>query len=105
MLHRRQLGVTFPERKLLEALWSGRQDPARVAANVRESAERLRAELRPDHGAPDWSRVAARRRAAETRIDTMWRYATARRCRRAALLGYFGERLTRCAGCDRCRGK
>lgn len=105
VLHRRQLAVTYPDRKLLEALWSGRQDPARVAANVRESAERLRAELRPDEGAPDWSRVAARRQAAERRIETMWRYATARRCRRAALLGYFGERLTRCAGCDRCLRK
>ncbi|HJP57621.1 MAG TPA: RecQ family ATP-dependent DNA helicase [Gemmatimonadales bacterium] len=102
-LHRRQLDVTFPERRLLESLWSGRTDPARVPANVRESAERLRAELRSDGGAPDWSRVVQRRRAAERRIDTMWRYASGRRCRRAALLGYFGERLRACAGCDRCR--
>ena len=105
VLHRRQLAVTFPDRKLLQALWSGRQDPARVAANVRESAERLRAELRPADRDPDWARVAARRQAAERRIDTMWRYATGRRCRRAALLDYFGERLTRCAGCDRCLRK
>ena len=102
-LHRRQLDVTFPDRELLEALWSGRRDPARVAANIRESAERLRAELHPEGGRPDWSRIAARRRAAERRIDTMWQYAAGRRCRREALLRYFGERLTRCAGCDRCR--
>ena len=104
-LHRRQLDVTFPDHKLLEALWSGRQDPARVAANIRESAERLRGELHPEGGRPDWTRVAARRRAAERRIDTMWQYAAGRRCRREALLSYFGERLTRCAGCDRCRRK
>ena len=30
------------------------------------------------------------------------RYATSSRCRREALLGYFGERLTECSGCDRC---
>ena len=102
-LHRRQLDVTFPDRALLEALWTGRRDPARVAANVRESAERLRAELHPEGGRPDWSRVAARRRAAERRIETMWQYAAGRRCRREALLAYFGERLVRCAGCDRCR--
>ena len=102
-LHRRQLDVTFPDRELLEALWAGRRDPARVATNIRESAERLRAELHPEGGRPDWSRVAARRRAAERRIDTMWQYAAGRRCRREALLEYFGERLVRCAGCDRCR--
>jgi ATP-dependent DNA helicase RecQ len=102
-LHRRQLDVTFPDRELLEALWAGRRDPARVAANVRESAERLRAELHREGSRPDWSRVAARRRAAERRIDIMWQYAAGRRCRREALLEYFGERLTRCAGCDRCR--
>jgi len=101
-LHRRQLDVTFPSRELLESLWAGRRDPARVAANIRESAERLRAELRPEGGPPDWSRVAARRKAAERRIDTMWAYAAGRRCRREALLAYFGERLVRCAGCDRC---
>ena len=32
----------------------------------------------------------------------MRRYVKARRCRRAALLEYFGERLERCSGCDVC---
>jgi superfamily II DNA helicase RecQ len=32
----------------------------------------------------------------------MRRYAFGRRCRRASLLDYFGERLGACAGCDRC---
>jgi superfamily II DNA helicase RecQ len=31
----------------------------------------------------------------------MERYATTGRCRRAELLGYFGERLAHCQGCDR----
>lgn len=30
------------------------------------------------------------------------RYVEARGCRRAMLLEYFGERMERCAGCDRC---
>ena len=32
------------------------------------------------------------------------RYVDARGCRRRMLLAYFGERLTRCTGCDRCGG-
>ena len=34
----------------------------------------------------------------------MERYAKNRRCRRAALIGYFGERIARCSGCDVCSG-
>ncbi len=102
-LHRRQLDVTFPPRKLLDALWSGRQDPARVPPAVRESAERLRAELEPGEGRTDWSRIERRRGATEARIRTMDRYGRTWRCRRRALLRYFGERLVRCGGCDRCR--
>ncbi len=101
-LHRRQLDVTFPPRRLLEAIWSGRQDAARVPANVRDSADRLRLELHPERGNPDWKRVSARRAATERRIATMRAYAIANRCRRKALIGYFGEAVRTCSGCDRC---
>ena len=40
----------------------------------------------------------------EARIAAVEAYAAGRGCRRRALVGYFGERLDRCAGCDRCRG-
>jgi len=101
-LHRRQLEVTFPPRRLLESVWSGRTAPGGLPSTVRESAERLRAELRPELGAPDWSAVLDRRRRAQARIAAMESYAEARGCRRQALIGYFGERLAGCAGCDRC---
>jgi len=101
-LHRRQLDVTFPPRTLLERLWREPDAPG-VAANVRESAERLKRELRPERGPVDWSVVAQRRARAEARILAVERYATGRGCRRRMVVGYFGERLERCAGCDRCR--
>jgi ATP-dependent DNA helicase RecQ len=71
--HRLQLGVTFPSRRVLETIWSGRTTG--IPDNVVESAHRL---------------------------ATMERYASANRCRRRTLVGYFGEVLGPCAGCDRC---
>ncbi|HET7240574.1 MAG TPA: ATP-dependent DNA helicase RecQ, partial [Gemmatimonadales bacterium] len=103
VLHRRQLDVTFPPRALLERLWREGERCAGVPANVRASAERLRHELRPDRGDVDWSVVADRRRRAEARIAAVEEYARGRSCRRRTLLAYFGERLERCSGCDRCR--
>ncbi len=100
-LHRRQLDVTFPAERTLEAAWADAAKLARLPANVRASAERLRKELTGGGGHPDWSAVRARRGRAEGRIAAMERYATTWGCRRAALLDYFGERLARCSGCDR----
>ena len=103
---RRQLDVTFPPEALAADFFRGELDPARVPASIRASLERLRRELHPERGEVDWTPVRRRRREAEERIAVMERYAKERRCRRAALLGYFGERLARCAGCDVCaRGK
>ena len=102
-LHRRQLDVTFPARQLLERLWKEGDAVSGIPANVRESAERLRRELRPDLGPIAWGRVRGRRGNAERRIAAMEEYVRGRSCRRGALLDYFGEGLTRCAGCDRCR--
>jgi RecQ family ATP-dependent DNA helicase len=101
-LHRRQLEVTFPPRKVLERIWR-RPEVTGIPVNVRESAERLRRELRPESGFVDWSRVRERRTRAERRIAAVESYAGGRACRRRALLEYFDEQLGRCAGCDRCR--
>ncbi len=101
-LHRRQLDVTFPSPRTCERIWKT-PDAVRAAANVRESAARLARELRPDLGPVDWAPVRLRRRRAEERLGAMERYARAPACRRRSLVGYFGEKLAVCSGCDRCR--
>jgi ATP-dependent DNA helicase RecQ len=101
-LHRRQLDVTFPPRQLLERIWHQRDGSVGVPRNVLESAERLRRELHPERGPVDWRPIRDRRRRAEARIQAVEGYAGETRCRRARLVGYFGESLDRCAGCDRC---
>ncbi|GBD33160.1 ATP-dependent DNA helicase RecQ [bacterium HR33] len=40
--------------------------------------------------------------ALQRAFDTMRRYASGRECRRKLLLGYLGEGIDRCSGCDRC---
>jgi ATP-dependent DNA helicase RecQ len=104
-LHRRQLDVTFPPRRLLERIWSGPKGQVGVPRNVLEAAERLRRELRPERGPVDWRPVVARRRRAEARIQAVEDYARTTQCRRAELVGYFGEQLRECAGCDKCGKK
>jgi ATP-dependent DNA helicase RecQ len=103
--HRRQLEVTFPPRRTLERIWHGAAGRTAVAANVLESAERLRRELRPDLGPVDWAPIIQRRQRAEARLRAIEEYARGSACRRRVLVGYFGERLERCAGCDRCRAE
>jgi ATP-dependent DNA helicase RecQ len=102
VLHRRQLDVTFPARRLLEAIWRGEVQRSRVAPEVLASADRLARELRPGARTVEWSRLELRRRKAEQRIAAMEQYARGSRCRRATLLAYFGERLGHCANCDHC---
>jgi ATP-dependent DNA helicase RecQ len=104
-LHRRQLDVTFPQRRLLERIWHERDGALGVPRNVLASAERLRRELHPERGPVDWRPVRQRRSEAEARIQAVEDYARERGCRRARLVQYFGERLQHCAGCDRCGTK
>jgi ATP-dependent DNA helicase RecQ len=104
-LHRRLLDVTFPARRLLERIWREPNQVKGIPANVLESAGRLARELQPERGPVDWEPVRQRRRHAEARLLAMERYARDQVCRRRALVGYFGERLAECAGCDRCRGE
>jgi ATP-dependent DNA helicase RecQ len=101
-LHRRQLEVTFPRPRLLQRIWHERDGRVGVPRNVLESAERLRRELHPERGPVDWRPIRERRRQAEARIQAVEDYARESRCRRSRLVGYFGEALAQCAGCDRC---
>jgi ATP-dependent DNA helicase RecQ len=48
------------------------------------------------------ARAKRLRRIRREAVATMRRYVASRRCRRRILLGYFGEVLVSCAGCDRC---
>jgi ATP-dependent DNA helicase RecQ len=101
-LPRRELAVTFPERRIVEEAWRDPRQLARLPRNVAVAVERLRSELKPERGPVRWDRIEGRRRAAVARIAAVERYATTTGCRRAELLRYFGERLVRCSGCDRC---
>ena len=47
-------------------------------------------------------RLAGGGPAAATGLETMRKYVHGWRCRRRVLLGYLGESIGRCAGCDRC---
>jgi superfamily II DNA helicase RecQ len=104
-LHRKQLDVTFPPPRLLERIWAGAKGRVGVPDNVLDAAERLRRELRPERGPVDWRPVVERRRQAAARIQAVADYARASGCRRSRLVGYFGENLIGCAGCDRCGQK
>jgi superfamily II DNA helicase RecQ len=83
-------------------VWRGERSVELVPANVKASLDRLARELHPERGEPDWRPVRVRREAALRRIEVMDRYAGSSSCRRRALIGYFGERLARCSGCDVC---
>jgi superfamily II DNA helicase RecQ len=101
-LHRLQLEVTFPPEALVERAW---RDPAFRRAQpsgVQGSIARLEGELRSGPGRVDWSGVRHRKLEALARLRALDRYARGSRCRRRALIGWFGEDLSRCSGCDRC---
>jgi len=102
-IHRRQLDVTFPPRRVLQELWRHPDRRRRHPAGVVASADRLAAELRPATGPVDWRRVRRRRAAARDRLAVMTGYATRARCRRRQLLAYFGESAEDCGHCDVCQ--
>ncbi len=99
---RRQIDTTFPPERQVEAIWRDASLRIRQPEAVLAAADRLEAELRPERGVVDWTPVRRRRREAERRLAAIVRYASARRCRRATLLEWFGEKVRRCGGCDVC---
>lgn len=56
---------------------------------------------------PDLEPLRAARAQARRRLSAMQRYCHGRRCRRAALLRYLGERVSgrSCGSCDRCEAR
>ena len=53
---------------------------------------------------PDWSQAGRLRRAGLEGLRAVRDYATKPKCRRRALLGYFGDDTPTCGGCDVCEG-
>ncbi len=51
---------------------------------------------------PDWSRAQRLRKAGIEGLRAVRAYATTPRCRRRALLAYFGDETPMCGGCDVC---
>jgi hypothetical protein len=51
---------------------------------------------------PDWSRARRLREAGAEALRTVRKYATTPKCRRWALLRYFGDDTPTCVGCDVC---
>ncbi len=132
---RRELGADAAEIGLLRALWRIGSDALQQgtqiaieqlaplsAREVRRRLRDLRARQFIDYSvrdldyttksgvalselALDWPRLNRRRDNELRRLDMMDGYATTDACRRAFVLGYFGEPDTgaRCAGCDNCR--
>jgi ATP-dependent DNA helicase RecQ len=116
-------------RAVLGHLGPGRHDRSRLERELEVPAARLDAVLgaleragalrvhpggvvAPVTGAPEEAAVLAtvaeqaerQARVDQSRVEMMRLYAETRRCRRHALLGYFGERSRRrCDNCDNCR--
>ena len=101
-VHRLQLGVTFPPEATVERAW--REPPFRrgLPSGVQASVTRLEGELHPGRGRVRWDGVRRRRAEALARLAALEAYARGTGCRRRRLIGWFGERLEDCAGCDRC---
>jgi len=89
-------------RRLLERL-RNRQfvDFESTASTLRIAAD----DARLSSVALDWPRLERRRATELRKLAMMEGYTRTERCRRAFVLGYFGDRTsaTPCSGCDNCR--
>ncbi len=92
-----------PEAYFQEAGRAGRDGaPARCEVLWMEADLALTSRMVGRAGTTSESRSAVYSEARKRGFRAMQRYVATRGCRRRVLLEYLGERLERCAGCDRC---
>ncbi|WP_152049968.1 RecQ family ATP-dependent DNA helicase [Tautonia marina] len=80
--------------------------PLTYVPPFRGNAIRILDRSRPARSLPiDFSTLEARKEAEYEKLDRMIRYAESRQCRRAVILGYFGDpHPSNCGRCDVCAG-
>jgi hypothetical protein len=91
-----QVELAVSELESRQLAYAERCPPGAIVANTMSGRARLERCL---------SQLRVRRRAERTKLDAMVGYATTTRCRRAFILGYFGEAVplpTSCGDCDVC---
>ena len=87
---------------------SGRMESAasltsgEMPATPLDVGERSLLDLGVRASGPDWSCAQRLRKAALEGLRAVQDYATTSKCRRRALLAYFGDETPRCGGCDVC---
>jgi ATP-dependent DNA helicase RecQ len=98
------LGVpSRPEAYYQEAGRAGRDGrPSRCVLLWRDHDLPLAAHFARGKGTAGGGAAGTQVEAARHALATMRTYVSTRRCRRAVLLEYLGERVAGCSGCDRC---
>ncbi len=89
----------------LERLGGLRLYNAPSEADADDLSERPTLDLGLHTSGPDWSRARRLRKAGIDALRAVRAYATGPRCRRGALLRYFGDEARACGGCDICEGR
>ncbi len=109
-------GIQFLPDEIIEKVGLSKESFRRLMADLEEDKEgiyippfrgrgvRLLKRMRPEELPIDFEILSLRKAHQFEKLNQMMAYGTLSRCRRAFLLGYFGEPYTsdNCSGCDLC---